>query len=74
MLGVTGPANLCEEAVRLAQLALAVLLLTALAGQLGELHVAPGLERLRARLARQLEGACERCLDVLALAGAGRAE
>src|SRR5438034_9015831 len=67
-------ADLREEAVRLAERTLAPLLVAALASQLGELDVGQRLERLRARLARQLERARERRLDLRTRGGAGRAE
>src|SRR5438876_8342445 len=64
-------ADLREEAVRLAERTLAPLLVAALASQLGELDVDQRLERLRARLARQLERARERRLDLRTCGGAG---
>ena len=61
--GVAARADLREEAMRLAQLPLALLVLTALAGQLRELDVDRRLVHLPARLAHQLKRACagERC-------------
>jgi len=50
--------------VRRAKLPLAILLLAALARQLRELDVDQRLEGLRLRLARQLERARERSLDL----------
>ena len=73
-LGMAARADLREEAVRLAELSLAPLLVAALARQLGELDVDQRLERLRARVARQLERARERRLDLRTGGGAGRAE
>src|SRR5437667_5463851 len=67
-------ADLREEAVRLAERTLAPLLVAALASQLGELDVDQRLERLRARLARQLERARERRLDLRTRGGAGGAQ
>ena len=49
---------------------LTLLSLAALSRQLRELDVDKRLERLRARLARQLQRACERRLDLLTLGGA----
>src|SRR5437867_3539325 len=69
-----GRAALGEEPVRLAELSLAPLLVAALACQLGELDVNQRLERLRARVARQLERARERRLDLRPRGGAGRAQ
>src|SRR5438552_1481258 len=67
-------ADLREEAVRLAERTLAPLLVAALACELGELDVDQRLERLRARLARQLERSRERRLDLRTRGGAGRAQ
>src|SRR5205823_12670200 len=69
-----GGTDLREEAVRLAERELAPLLVAALASQLGELDVDQRLERLRAGLARQLERARERRLDLRTRGGAGRAQ
>src|SRR5438093_13752206 len=67
-------ADLREEAVGLAEPSLAPLLVAALARQLGELDVDQRLERLRARLARQLERTRERRLDLRTRGGADRAQ
>src|SRR5439155_7247944 len=69
-----GGADLGEEPVRLAELSLAPLLVAALASQLGELDVDQRLERLRARVACQLERAGERRLDLCTRGRAGRAQ
>src|SRR5207247_7306546 len=74
LLGARRGADRREEAVRLAELSLAPLRVAALACQLGELDVDQRLERLRARVARQLERPCERRLDFRTRGGAGRAE
>src|ERR687887_135302 len=67
---MAGRADLGEEAVRLAELSLAPLLVAALVRELGELDVDQRLERLRTRLARQLERPCERRLDLCTRLGA----
>src|SRR5439155_24809022 len=69
-----GGADLREEAVRLTERALAPLRVAALACQLGELDVDQRLERLRARVARQLKRARERRLDLRTRGGAGGAQ
>src|SRR2546425_567640 len=70
---MAGRADLREEAVRLAELSLAPLLVAALVRELGELDVDQRLERLRARLPRQLQRPCERRLHLCTgrRAGAG---
>src|SRR5207244_2854920 len=73
-LGVTARADLREQAVRLAQLSLALLPLAALSRQLGELNVDQRLVGLGARLARQLQRPCERRLDLRTGGGADGAE
>src|SRR5262245_44936879 len=73
-LGMAARADLAEQAMRLAQLPLALLLLAALVGQLRELDVDLRLVRLRARLAHQLKRARERRLDPLTRSGARGAE
>ena len=63
---MAGGADLREEAVRLAELSLALLLVAALARQLGELDVDHGLDAAHAGVARQLARPRERRLDLLA--------
>ena len=65
---MAGRADLREEAVRLAQLSLAPLLVAALARQLGELDVDQGSNAFALGVARQLARARERRLDLLARA------
>src|ERR671925_1062991 len=71
---MAGRTDLGEETLRVAELSLAPLLVAALVRELGELDVDQRLERLRARLARQLECSCERRLDLCTGRGAGRSE
>jgi hypothetical protein len=73
-LGVAARADLAEHAVRLLELSLVPLLIAALARQLGELDVDQRLNRFRTRLARELERARERRLDLRTRGVVGRAE
>ena len=67
-------ADLREQPVRPEQLPLAILLLAAHARQLGELDVDQRLEGLRLRLARQLERARKRRLDLRVRGRSARAK